>query len=109
LKSDDSILDASSTSKKTNNFYLIHHQSSLIPVKDLLNKNLNSNIEFIKMDEEKCILEIVDGVVTIVPKDQSSPINSDEEKSEEEEQEKNSIEYQESYNYGKKKEKEFLI
>jgi len=101
LNSNDFILDASSTSKKTNKFYLIHHQSSLVPIKDLLNKNLNSNIEIIQMDEQDCILEIVDGVVTLVPKDQSSPVYSDEEKFEE--QQNNSIEYQISQNYGKKK------
>ena len=70
-------LDAPSTpSKKTNNFYLIHHQSSLIPIKDLLNENLNSNIEIIQMDEQECILEIVDGVLTLVPKDKSTSSTS---------------------------------
>jgi hypothetical protein len=103
LNSNDFILDASSTSKKTNKFYLIHHQSSLVPIKDLLNKNLNSNIEIIQMDEQDCILEIVDGAVTLVPKDQSSPVYSDEEKFEE--QENSSIEYQTNNNYGKKKKK----
>ncbi len=110
LNTDDSILDDSSTSKKANNFYLIHHQSSLIPIKNLLNKNLNSNIEFIQMDEQESILEIVDGAVTIVPKNKSPLTISDEEKfdeeeEEEEEEEKHSIEYEISNNYGKKKKK----
>ncbi len=56
------------------------------------------------MDEQECILEIVDGVVTLVPKDKSISLNSDEEKSEEEE-EKNSIEDQISHNDGKKRKK----
>ncbi|CAF0972859.1 unnamed protein product [Adineta steineri] len=97
-------LDALSTSKKTDNFYLIHHQSSLIPIKDLLNHNINKNIEIIQMDEQECILEIVDGVVTLVPKDKSSLLatttattDSDEDKSEE--KQKNSIEYETSNNY----------
>lgn len=54
------------------------------------------------MDEQECILEIVDGVVTLVPKDKSISLNSDEEKSEEEE-EKNSIEDQINHNDGKKR------
>ena len=99
-------LDASSTNKKTNNFYLIHHQSSLIPIKDLLNKNLNSNIEVIQMDEQECILEIVDGVLTLVPKDKSTS-NSDKDKSEE--QEKNSFDYQTSNNYGKNTRKNRIL
>ncbi len=103
MNSNDSILEASSTSKKTNKFYLIHHHSSLIPIKNFLNKNLDTNIEFIQMDEEESLLEIVDGVVTIVPKNKSSPIYSDEEKFEEEQQ--NSIEYETSNNYGKKEHK----
>jgi hypothetical protein len=85
------------TSKKTNDFY----QSSLSPVKRLLNESIDSNIEIIQMDEQECILEIVDGVLTLVPKDKStsSTTNSDGEKSSE--HQKNSIEYQTSENYGK--------
>lgn len=64
------------------------------------------------MDEQECILEIVDGVVTLVPKDQSlsSSINSDEEKSEDQQQqqEKSLIEYEASENYGKTKEKKTI-
>jgi Zn-finger nucleic acid-binding protein len=54
------------------------------------------------MDEEKCILEIVDGVLTLVPRDKSAS-NSD--KHESEEQRKNSIDYQTSNNYGKRQKK----
>jgi hypothetical protein len=67
------------TSKKTNDFY----QSSLSPVKRLLNESIDSNIEIIQMDEQECILEIVDGVLTIVPKDKSissSSVASDADK-----------------------------
>jgi hypothetical protein len=53
------------------------------------------------MDEQESILELVDGVLTLVPKDKSISMNSDEEKSEE--QEKNSIEDQKSNNDGKKR------
>jgi hypothetical protein len=38
----------------------------------LLNESIDSNIEIIQMDEQECILEIVDGVLTIVPKDKST-------------------------------------
>ena len=93
----DCILDASSS--KANNFYLIHHQSSLIPIKDLFNQNLHSNIEVIQMDEQECILEIVDGVVTLVPKEKPQAVNSDEE----EEEEKNSSEDEISNHQGKRK------
>jgi len=63
-------LDASSpkANKKINDFY----QTSLSPVKRLLNESIDSNIEIIQMDEQECILEIVDGVLTIVPKDKST-------------------------------------
>jgi hypothetical protein len=88
---------------------LIHHQSSLIPIKDLLHKN----IEIIQMDEQECILEIVDGVVTLIPKGKSTlsmtttTTSSDEDKSEE--QQKNTIDYQTKNNYeGKRKKKEIL-
>lgn len=37
-----------------------------------MNESLDSNIEVIQMDEQECILEIVDGVLTIVPRDKSS-------------------------------------
>ncbi|UJR25747.1 hypothetical protein I4U23_007097 [Adineta vaga] len=70
---------------------LLHH--ALSP--NLLNqKNLNTNIEIIEMDEQECILEIVDGVVTLVPKDKSnfSTINTDDEKSDE--KQKDSFEYE---------------
>jgi hypothetical protein len=106
------ILDASATtasSTTTKNFYLIHHQSSLVPIKNLLNQNLHhSNIEFIQMDEQECILEIVDGVVTLVPRVNSIPMNNDddyddEKFEEEEEEEKSSSEDQISQNNGKKK------
>jgi hypothetical protein len=97
------ILDATPAASSTKNFYLVHHQSSLVPINNFLNQNLNhSNIELIQMDEQECILEIVDGVVTLVPKDKSISLNSDEEKSEEEE-EKNSIEDQINHNDGKKR------
>ncbi|CAF1096760.1 unnamed protein product [Adineta ricciae] len=112
IKTDDSTLspisktnnipdkDVLSASKKTDNFYLIHHQSSLIPIKDLLNqKNLNTNIEIIQMDEQECILEIVDGVIKLVPKDKShlSSPNTDDDKSDA--KQKSSIEYETSNNY----------
>jgi len=54
--------------KNINDFY----PSSLSPVKRLLNESIDSNIEIIQMDEQECILEIVDGVLTIVPKDKST-------------------------------------
>ncbi len=38
----------------------------------MLNESIDSNIEIIQMDEQECILEIVDGVLTIVPKDKST-------------------------------------
>lgn len=42
---------------------------------------LQSNIEIIQMDEQDCVLEIVDGVLTLVPKEkslsQSDQIHSD--------------------------------
>jgi hypothetical protein len=102
----DFILDVLSTSRKTDNFYLIHHQSSLIPIKDLLHKN----IEIIQMDEQECILEIVDGVVTLIPKGKSTlstttttTTSSDEDKSEE--QQKNTIDYQAKNNYSGKRER----
>ena len=62
---------SSSSNKKTNNFYLIHQQSALIPVQNLLKEKLHSNIEIIQMDEQDCVLEIVDGVLTLVPKEKS--------------------------------------
>ncbi|CAF1116758.1 unnamed protein product [Rotaria sordida] len=94
------------TSKKTNSFYFIHHQSSLVPIQDLLNKNINKNIEIIQMDEDECILEIVDGALTLVPKDKStsSTTNSYEEKSED--KRNNSIGYQRNNNYDSSKRKE---
>ncbi|UJR23180.1 hypothetical protein I4U23_026199 [Adineta vaga] len=66
--------DASSpkTNKKTNEFY----PTSLSPIKHLLNESIESNIEIIQMDEQECILEIVNGVLTIVPKDKSSSSSS---------------------------------
>ena len=45
------------------------------PVKRLLNESVDSNIEVIQMDEQDCVLEIVDGVLTIVPKDKSTSSN----------------------------------
>jgi hypothetical protein len=56
------------TNKKINEFY----PPSLSPVKRLLNESIDSNIEIIQMDEQECILEIVDGILTIVPKDKST-------------------------------------
>ncbi|CAM4769790.1 unnamed protein product [Rotaria magnacalcarata] len=98
--------DAPSTSQKTNSFYLIHHQSSLVPIQDLLNKKLNKNIEIIQMDEQECILEIVDGVLKLVPRDKStsSTANSYGEKSEE--QRKTSSDYEKSNNYNSPKKEE---
>ena len=52
------------------------HSSSLSPVKRLLNESIDSNIEIIQMDEQECVLEIVDGVLTIVPKENSSSLHS---------------------------------
>jgi hypothetical protein len=60
------------TNKKINDFC----QPSLSPVKRLLNESIDSNIEVIQMDEQECILEIVDGVLTIVPKDKSTSSSS---------------------------------
>ncbi|CAF1103339.1 unnamed protein product [Rotaria sp. Silwood1] len=76
--------DTSSSSSslcKVNDFY----PSSLSPVKRLLNESIDSNIEIIQMDEQECVLEIVDGVLTIVPKDKSitSSISSNIEKNSE--------------------------
>lgn len=51
---------------------MIHQQSSIIPVKDLLKDNLHPHIEVIQMDEKDCVLEIVDGALTVVPKDKSN-------------------------------------
>ncbi|CAF1451694.1 unnamed protein product [Adineta steineri] len=89
IKTDESsLLNISSTSyqdtsspkinKKTNEYY----SSSLSPIKHLLNESIDSNIEIIQMDEQECILEIVDGVLTIVPKDKSisSSIDSTKDK-----------------------------
>lgn len=78
-KQTDSILDASSTSSKRKNFYLIHHQSSLVPIKNFINQTLNSNIERIQMDEQDSMLEIVDGAINIVPKEKIMYMESDEE------------------------------
>lgn len=64
------LLDISSP--KTNKKLTEFPRSSLSPVKRLLNESLDSNIEVIQMDEQECILEIVDGVLTIVPRDKSS-------------------------------------
>ena len=62
------ISDATSTvGKRTSD----SHLSSLSPVKRLLYESTDSNIEIIQMDEQECLLEIVDGVLTIVPKDHS--------------------------------------
>jgi hypothetical protein len=66
------------------------YQSCLSPIKHLLNESIDSNIEIIQMDEQECILEIVDGVLTIVPKDKS--IGCDAEKTHE----------QQTINYSKK-------
>lgn len=62
------LLSSPKTNKKSNEIY----QPSLSPVKRLLNESIDSNIEIIQMDEQECILEIVDGVLTIVPKDKST-------------------------------------
>ncbi|CAF5133971.1 unnamed protein product, partial [Rotaria sp. Silwood1] len=72
---------SSSSLCKVNDFY----PSSLSPVKRLLNESIDSNIEIIQMDEQECVLEIVDGVLTIVPKDKSitSSISSNIEKNSE--------------------------
>lgn len=58
------------------------------------------------MDEQECILEIVDGVIKLVPKDKShlSSPNTDDDKSDA--KQKSSIEYETSNNYGKKVERE---
>jgi stalled ribosome rescue protein Dom34 len=76
------------SSPTTNEFY----QSSLNTVKRLLNESLDSNIEIIQMDEQECVLEIVDGVLTIVPKDKStsSSIGSDGDKKREQKNTKHS-------------------
>lgn len=94
-------LDAPSTTKRTNNFYLIHHQSSLIPVKDLLKENGHSKIEIIQMDEQDCVLEIVDGVLTLVPKDKSSPSASNSEAEKSREHRGRSLDYPTSDHRGK--------
>ncbi|CAF1557413.1 unnamed protein product, partial [Adineta ricciae] len=60
------------TNNKTNEFY----PTSLSPIKHLLNESIDSNIEIIQMDEQECILEIVNGVLTIVPKDKSTSSSS---------------------------------
>ena len=94
-------LDASSTSKRTNNFYLIHHRSSLIPVKDLLKEAGHSKIEIIQMDEQDCVLEIVDGVLTLVPKEKSSSSASNSEVEKSREHRGNSLDYPASHQRGK--------
>ncbi|CAF2073273.1 unnamed protein product [Rotaria magnacalcarata] len=78
-KTTSTLTKDSSSSSKTSDFY----RTSLSPVKRLLNESIDSNIEIIQMDEQECILEIVDGVLTIVPKEKSisSSIESNEEKS----------------------------
>ena len=50
-------------------FLSLDAHPSLSPVKRLLNESIDSNIEIIQMDEQECVLEIVDGVLTIVPKE----------------------------------------
>ena len=57
------------------------------------------------MDEQECILEIVDGVIKLVPKDKShlSSPNTDDDKSDA--KQKSLIEYETSNNYGKEVEK----
>ncbi|CAF1456214.1 unnamed protein product, partial [Didymodactylos carnosus] len=96
-----------SSTSLLNDYYLLHHQfqqkqenqqinrSKLnSPLKDdistiknicsttySLNDSLDSNIEIMEINEQECIFEIVDGVLTIVPKDkiesekQSTSIN----------------------------------
>ena len=93
--------DASTTTKRTNNFYLIHHQSSLIPVKDLLKDNGHSKIEIIQMDEQDCVLEIVDGVLTLVPKEKSNSSTSNSEAEKSREQRGRSLDYPTSDHRGK--------
>lgn len=68
------LLETQSPASKRSNDCLL--SSSLSPVKRLLNESIDSNIEIIQMDEQDCILEIVDGVLTIVPKDKSSSSSS---------------------------------
>ena len=74
----DSFLEIQSlASKRTNDCLLLSSSSSLSPVKRLLNESIDSNIEIIQMDEQECILEIVDGVLTIVPKEKSTSSSVD--------------------------------
>ncbi|CAF3473427.1 unnamed protein product [Rotaria sp. Silwood1] len=81
LSNNQDTSSSSSSLCKVNDFY----PSSLSPVKRLLNESIDSNIEIIQMDEQECVLEIVDGVLTIVPKDKSitSSISSNIEKNSE--------------------------
>jgi len=60
-------------SPKTNKKFVDCYQTSLSPVKRLLNESVDSNIEIIQMDEQECIFEIVDGILTIIPKDKPLP------------------------------------
>ena len=110
------ILDGLTSNTKINNIYLIHHQSSLVSKENLF----ASNIEFPQMDDKECTLEIIDGVVTLVPKEQDKFNHMDDEEQdeieEEEEEEEDgdgdgvedrddeqqySVEYETSQNYGK--------
>lgn len=102
------ILDGLTSNTKINNIYLIHHQSSLVSKENLF----TSNIEFSQMDDKECTLEIIDGVVTLVPKEQDKFDHMDDEEQDEvEEQEEEdedrddeqqySVEYETSQNYGK--------
>lgn len=70
-------------------------------MKDLLKENGHSKIEIIQMDEQDCVLEIVDGVLTLVPKDKSSPSASNSEAEKSREHRGRSLDYPTSDHRGK--------